>query len=130
MDVLEIWNLFFRVGQDIALVRFAHSWDILVSTRNKFRISVHPCNILYLIAQTSGVDDVNNGQNAFLESFFLYQNCQRLSVYYQPQQVILYIFRPWSLLIWKKSHLIVYRLRMQTLVFKNCYVIFYYLYCM
>ena len=27
-----------RIDQDILLVRFAHSWDILVNTRNKFHI--------------------------------------------------------------------------------------------
>ena len=37
-----------RVEQDISLVRFAHSWDILANTRNKFHISAHPCIILYL----------------------------------------------------------------------------------
>ena len=37
-----------RVEQDILLVRFAHSWDILVNTRNKFHISAHPCIIFYL----------------------------------------------------------------------------------
>ena len=31
-----------RVEQDISLVRFAHSWDILVNTRNEFHISAHP----------------------------------------------------------------------------------------
>ena len=38
-----------RAEQDISLVRFAHSWDILFNTRNKFHISAQPCNILYLI---------------------------------------------------------------------------------
>ena len=32
-----------RVEQDISLVRFAHSRDILANTRNKFHIFVHPC---------------------------------------------------------------------------------------
>ena len=32
------------VEQDISLiVRFAHSWDILVNTWNKFHIPAHPC---------------------------------------------------------------------------------------
>ena len=39
-----------RVEQDILLVRFAHSWDILINTRDKFhQISAHPCIILYII---------------------------------------------------------------------------------
>ena len=45
------WNnigLFFYIEQDTSLVRFAHSYDILVNTRNKFHISTHPCIILYL----------------------------------------------------------------------------------
>ena len=37
-----------RVEQDISLVCFALSWDILVNTRNKFHISAHPC-ILHLL---------------------------------------------------------------------------------
>ena len=37
------------VEQDISLVRFAYSWDILFNTRNKFHISAQPCNILYLL---------------------------------------------------------------------------------
>ena len=37
-----------RAEQDIPLVRFAHSRDILFNTRNKFHISAQPCNILYI----------------------------------------------------------------------------------
>ena len=37
------------VEQDISLVCFAHSWDILVNTQNKFHISAHPYIILYII---------------------------------------------------------------------------------
>ncbi len=37
--------------QDISLVHFAHSCDILfnVNTRNKCHISAQPCNILYIL---------------------------------------------------------------------------------
>ena len=38
-----------RVENDIALVRCAHSLDIIFNTRNKFRISAHPCIILYIL---------------------------------------------------------------------------------
>ena len=41
------YGIISRVEQDISLVRFAHSWDILV-IRNKFHISEHPRIILYL----------------------------------------------------------------------------------
>ena len=42
-----IWNRvvyckLFLVLNRISLVRFAHLWDILVNTRNKFHISAHP----------------------------------------------------------------------------------------
>ena len=48
---MDAWKyeIISRVEQDILLVRFAHSRDILVNTRNKFHISAHPCIILYLI---------------------------------------------------------------------------------
>ena len=38
---MNAWNYEFIscVEQDISLIRFAHSWDILVNTRNKFYIS-------------------------------------------------------------------------------------------
>ena len=53
---MNVWKyeIISRVEQDISLVRFAHSWDILVNTWNKFHISAHPCIILYLL------DVVNN----------------------------------------------------------------------
>ena len=37
---MDVWKyeIISRVEQDISLVRFAHSWDILVNTRNKFHI--------------------------------------------------------------------------------------------
>ena len=35
------YEIISRVEQDISLVRFAYSWDILVNTRNKFHISAH-----------------------------------------------------------------------------------------
>ena len=46
---MDVWKyeIISRVEQDISLVRFAHSWDILVNTQNKFHISAHPCIILY-----------------------------------------------------------------------------------
>ena len=43
------YEIISRIEQDISLVHFAHSWDILVNTRNKFHISAHPCIILYLL---------------------------------------------------------------------------------
>ena len=43
------YEIISHIEQDISLVRFAHLWDILVNTRNKFHISAHPCIILYLI---------------------------------------------------------------------------------
>ena len=42
-----------RVEQDISLVRFAHSWDILVNTRNKFHISMYYSLFNTSIAQIS-----------------------------------------------------------------------------
>ena len=47
---MDVWKyeIIYRVDQDISLVHFAHSWVILVNTRNKFHISAHPCIILYL----------------------------------------------------------------------------------
>ena len=45
--MLENMKFISRAKQDISLVRFAHSWDILFNTRNKFHISAQPCNILY-----------------------------------------------------------------------------------
>ena len=48
---MDAWKyeIFSGVDKDILLLRFAHSWDILVNTRNKFHISTHPCIILYVI---------------------------------------------------------------------------------
>ena len=46
--MLANMKLFLVLNKDISLVCFAHSWDILVNTRNKFHISTHPCIILYL----------------------------------------------------------------------------------
>ena len=34
-----------------SLVRFAHSWDILVNTRNKFHSYAHTCIILYIFPE-------------------------------------------------------------------------------
>ena len=49
---MDAWkyDIISRVEQDISLVRFVHFWDILVNTRNKYRmyISAYPCIILYL----------------------------------------------------------------------------------
>ena len=36
------------VEQDISRVSEANEWDILLSTINKFHISKHPCNILFI----------------------------------------------------------------------------------
>ena len=40
---MDVWKyeIISRVEQDISFVRFAHSWDILVNTQNKFHISPH-----------------------------------------------------------------------------------------
>ena len=48
---MDVWKyeIIFCVEQDISLVRFAHSWDILVNTRNIFHISAHQCIIVYFI---------------------------------------------------------------------------------
>ena len=48
---MDVWKseIISRVEQDISLVRFAHSWDILFNTRNKFHISAYPCIILYIL---------------------------------------------------------------------------------
>ena len=49
---MDVWKyeIISLVEQEyISLVRFAHSWDILVNTRNKFHIFAHPCIILYII---------------------------------------------------------------------------------
>ena len=42
-------NMKFFLDKDILLLRFAHSWDILANTRNKFHISTHPCIILVVV---------------------------------------------------------------------------------
>ena len=54
---MNVWKyeIISRVEQDISLVRFAHSWDILVNTWNKFHISAHPCIILYLYNNVTSV---------------------------------------------------------------------------
>ncbi len=44
-------NFISSVEQDISRVSEANECDILLSTRNKFHISKHPCNIL-LISET------------------------------------------------------------------------------
>ena len=36
------------VEQDISRVIKMNEWDILLSMRNKFHISKHPCNILFI----------------------------------------------------------------------------------
>ena len=48
---MDVWKyeIISRVEQDISLVRFAHSCNILVNTRNKFHISAQTCIILYII---------------------------------------------------------------------------------
>ena len=52
---MDVWKyeIISRDEQDISLVRFAHSWDILVNTRNKFHISAHPYIFLYIFAIAS-----------------------------------------------------------------------------
>ena len=44
-----IYEMISRVEQDISLIRFAHLWDNLVNTRNKFHFSKHPCIILDIL---------------------------------------------------------------------------------
>ena len=43
---MDVWKyeIISRVEQDISFVRFAHSWDILVNTRNKLHVlfSIYP----------------------------------------------------------------------------------------
>ena len=46
------------VEKDISLIRFAHSWDILVNTQNKFNISAHPCIILYAILYIQNIKSI------------------------------------------------------------------------
>ncbi len=41
-------NFISNVEQDISRVCEANEWDILLSTRNKFHISKHPCNIRFI----------------------------------------------------------------------------------
>ena len=47
LSVLGNMKCISGVEQDISLVHFAHSWDILFNTRNKFHISAQPCIILH-----------------------------------------------------------------------------------
>ena len=42
------YEIISRVEQDISLVRFAHSWDILVNTWNKFHISANLYALFWL----------------------------------------------------------------------------------
>ena len=37
------------VDQDISRVSEANEWDFLITTRNKFYISKHPCIVLFII---------------------------------------------------------------------------------
>ena len=48
---MDVWKyeIISGVEQDVSLIRFAHSWDVLVNTWNKFLISTYPCIILYII---------------------------------------------------------------------------------
>ena len=57
------YEIISRVEQDISLVRFAHSWDILVNIRNKFHISAHPCIFLYLFRWLKTTFSLRNLQN-------------------------------------------------------------------
>ena len=51
-----------HVEQDISLVRFAYSWDILFNTWNKFHISVQRCNhVIFYIYLSIMVENSNNG---------------------------------------------------------------------
>ena len=65
-----------RVEQNISLVRFDHSWDILVNTWNKFHISRHTCIILCLNhALSSFLSNLNHIHIFFdyLKYFFLFR---------------------------------------------------------
>ena len=62
---MDVWKyeIISRVEQDISLIHFAPSWDILVNTQNKFHIFAHPCIILCLFhsggLQFSGLHKLN-----------------------------------------------------------------------
>ena len=80
-----------RVQQDISLVRFAHLWDIVVNTRNKFLISSHPCIILHHIFM------------------FPYKNstwtCSKITCYHMWWHVITHVFTCddmwfWNMFMW------------------------------
>ena len=47
---MDVWKyeIISRIEQDISFVRFAHKWDILGNTRNKFHISAH--HVLFSIS--------------------------------------------------------------------------------
>ena len=47
-DIIINMKFISSVEQDISRVSEANEWDILLSTRNKFHISKHPCNILFI----------------------------------------------------------------------------------
>ena len=55
---MDVWKceIISRVEQDISLVRFSHSWTILVNTRNRFDISAHLCIILHVYYQLLYLD--------------------------------------------------------------------------
>ena len=71
-----------------SLVRFAHSWDILVNTRNKFHISAQPCITLYLYIIGIIINTIALKVCALLHSLshnFLYKHAivQRKHIYLQ-----------------------------------------------
>ena len=61
---MDVWKykIISRVEQNISLVRFAHSQDILVNTRNKFHIST-PAHVLFTIYSVICINSCNKQHN-------------------------------------------------------------------
>ena len=64
---MNVWKyeIISRVEQDMSLIRFAHSWDILESTRHKFHISKHACIILYTVENVINLIQLTQILNAW-----------------------------------------------------------------
>ena len=54
-------QFFSHIELDISLVRFSHSCDILVITRNKFHIYAQFCNILYIFQTAVFIYNIFSG---------------------------------------------------------------------
>ena len=81
---MDVWKyeIISHVEQDISLVRFAHLWDILVNTRNKFVLCNNPCIILYLIKTLFIVNTCNVISLSFNEFI-----TQFLEMFVRPQSL-------------------------------------------